>query len=171
MEIRKAIQGKPLAGVGVAVLLLLVAGTILTRQFWPEKRAKLSQAYYSDDDGQTWFQDSVYRAAPFDHNGRSAVIAEIYNYDNGGKEFCAYLAKFTPEAKSRLEKALADAEKSGLSPSSVTLYRDPSFMGPGMLVKKPGSKEDWVSISDPRANDVRSVHSPDGSAVDEVFVY
>jgi hypothetical protein len=171
MGIRRVIQGKPLAGVGMAVLLLFLAGAILARQFWPEKRAKLSQAYYSDDDGQTWFQDSVYRVAPFDHNGRNAVIAEIYNYDDGSKEFCAYLAKFTPEAKSRLESALADAEKSGRPPSSVALYRDPNFIGPGMLVKKPGSGSNWVSISDPRANDVRSVHSPDGSAVDQVFVY
>jgi hypothetical protein len=171
MEIRRAIQGKPVIGVGIALVCLLLAGLILAKQFWPVKKANLLQAFYSDDDGQTWFRDSVFLVPPFDHNGKEAVIAEIYNYDNGGKEFCAYLAKYTPAAKARLEQALADAQKNGQPPSSVALYQDPSFIGQGTLVKKPGTGNSWVPMSDPRSNDVRAVHAPDGTVVDQVFVY
>jgi hypothetical protein len=171
MKIRKALEGKPIMGIALGVVLLALAGLILARQLWPAKRANLSQAYYSDDDGRTWFEDSVYRVPPFDHDGKTAVFAEVYTYDNGSKEFCAYLAKYTPAAKARLEQALSAAEKAGQPPNSVALYRDATFMGEAMLVKKPGSGNDWVSYSDPRSIDVRSVHAPDGTAVDQVFVY
>lgn len=171
MEIRRAIQGKPVVGIGIAVVCILLAGLILVKQFWPVKKANLAQAFFSNDDGQTWFQDSAFRVPPFDHNGKAALIAEIYNYDNGSKEFCAYLAKYTPEAKARLEQALAEAQKSGQPPGSVALYQDPAFIGQGTLVKKPGNGNSWVPISDPRSIDVRTVHAPDGTVVDQVLVY
>jgi hypothetical protein len=171
MEIRRAIQGKPVVGAGIGVFCILLAGLIIAKQFWPEKKANLSQVFYSDDDGRTWFRDSVYLAPPFDHNGKEAVIAEIYSYDDGSKEFCGYLAKYTPAAKARLEHALADAQKAGQPLGSVALYRDPSFVGSGTLVKKPGSGNSWVTFSDPRSIDVRTVRAPDGTVVDQVFVY
>lgn len=171
MEVRRAIQGKPIIGVSIGVVCILVAGLLLAKQFWPVKKANLLQAYYTDDGGQTWFKDSVYQVPPFEHNGKEAVIAEVYSYDDGSKEFCAYIAKYTPSAKAKLQQALDDAQKAGQPPGSVALYRDPQFMGDATLVKKPGSGGEWIPMSDVRSIDVRSVHAPDGTAVDQVFVY
>jgi hypothetical protein len=170
MDIRKAIQGKPVVGIAITVVLLAISGMILARQYWPEKRANLSETYFTDDDGNTWFADSAYLVPPFDHNGRTAVFAQVFSYDNGSKKYCAYESKFTDKAKERLEAALAEAQKNNQPPSSVSLYRDRTFMSQEILVKQPGS-EKWIPMADPQANSVCSVHSPDGSAVDQCFVY
>ncbi len=172
MEIRKSLQGKPIAGVGVAVVLVLVAGLILAREYWPEKKANLAQAYLTDDDGKTWYVDSAYLVPPLDHNGKTAVFAEVYSYDGGSKRFCAYLQEYTPDAKKRLEASIAEAVKNGQPPGSARLFQDPSFMRSAVLVKPPGAADgQWIPQADPAASDVMAIHSPDGSAVDQVFVY
>lgn len=151
--------------------LVVIAIGILVYTHWPQRQADLNQVFYSDDDGQTWFADSTFKVAPFDHNGKPADIAEIYTYDDGKKQFCAYLARYTPDAKAQLEKALADAKAHGQPLGSVGLYHDRGFTQRGMEAKKPGAGHPWVSYSDPHVNDVFSVQSPDGSAVDQLFVY
>jgi hypothetical protein len=171
MDVRKAIQGKPIAGVGVGVLLLLLAGVIVARQLWPEKKANLSQAYFTDDDGATWYADSEYLVPPIDHNGKTAVFAQIYSYANGSKTFCAFMTRYTPDAKKQLEDAINAAVKNGQPPASVPLYQDRRFLQNAIEVKKPGASNKWISKSDPAAIDVMSIHAPDGSAVDQVFVY
>jgi hypothetical protein len=171
MYIRSALNEKKQLSVAAASVLLLVAAGCLAYQFWPQKKANLAATYFTDDDGNTWFKESSYHIAPFDHDGKTAVIAKIYNYDNGSKEFCAYLAEYTPEGKKRLEAALADAQAKGLPPNSVDLFHDHDFIVSAMRVKLPGASNHWIAYSDPRANQVFSIHSPDGSVVDEVFVY
>lgn len=171
MFIRKKLADDKRMGIAIAIVLLAVAALALAVQFWPQRKPNLALAYYSDDDGQTWFKDSAFRVAPFDHDGKTAVMAEIYNYDNGSKEFCAYLAKYADETKRQLEQAIADAQAKGLPPGSVALYNDRAFLNSGTMVKLPGSKNSWIPFNDRRATPVFSIHSPDGSQVDEVFVY
>jgi hypothetical protein len=171
MFIRKKFADDKKMGIVVAISLLLVAAFALAIQIWPQRKPNLAQAYYTDDDGQTWFKDSAFKVAPFDHNGKTAVIAEIYSYDNGNKQFCAYLAKYTSDLKQRLESALADAQTKGLPPNSVSLFNDRQGLNSGTLVKSPGDSNSWMPFNDPRATPIFSIHSPDGSVVDEVFVY
>lgn len=170
MDIRRSLQQKPIFGIAIAIFLVLMATAILARQYWPERRANLSQAWFTDDDGNTWFAHSAFLVPPFDHNGKTAVFAEVYSYDKGAKRFCAYEAKYTDRAKTRLEAALADAQKNNQPPSSVNLYHDRTFITQGMLVKAPG-QGNWISMADPAANSICSIHAPDGTAVDQCFVY
>ncbi len=136
----------------------------------PEK-ADLNQAFFTTDDGETWFADSAYRVAPFDHDGKPAVIAQVYSYGGGKNKFCAYLAKYTPEAKKRLEPAIAEVRAKNEPPGSAALFRDRDFMRSAMLVKGRGSDRTWTPMSDPKAEQIMTVRSPDGSGVDHVFVY
>jgi hypothetical protein len=129
-------------------------------------------AYLTDDDGKTWYADSAYSVPPIDHNGKTAVFAEVYTYDDGSKQFCAYLEKYSPDSKKRLEASIAEAVRNGRPPGSASLFQDHWFMESAVMVKSPGASEDkWVSQSDPAAVDVMSIHSPDGSVVDQVLVY
>jgi hypothetical protein len=171
MGIREKLKESPSVAAGAAAIFVLAAAAIIAHAYWPEKKADLSQAYYSDDDGKTWFADSTFLVAPFQHNGNTALVAQIYSYDDGKKQFCAYLAQFTPQAKQQLEAALADAQKNGQPPGSVTLYQDPRFMKEGTEVKLPGPGNPWISYGDPRAQSIFTIHSPDGTPVDQVFVY
>jgi hypothetical protein len=170
MFIRSKLADDKVVGAAVGVGLILLAAVAIAYQFWPQKKPNLAQAYYTDDDGATWFADSAYKVAPFDHDGKTAVIAEVYSYDGGSKKFCAYVAKYTPDAKKKLEGAIADAMAKGQSPGSIALFNDRAFLNGGMMVKHAG-KGNWIPYNDPSATDVFSIHAPDGTAVDEVFVY
>jgi hypothetical protein len=171
MYVRKYLADQKTVGIAVAVVLLLVAALVLCVQYWPQKKANLAMAYYSDDDGATWFVDSAFRVAPFEHNGKTAVMAEIYTYDDGSKRFCAYLAKYNSDTKRTLERAIADAQAQGKGPNSVSLYNDHAFLNAGTLVKLPGASNPWIGFNDSRAAPIFSIHSPDGTPVDEAFVY
>ncbi len=171
MGLRETLKAKPWIGAVFSGTFVVVAIIVIVTTYWPEKKAKLEQAFYSNDDGKTWFTDSAYRVAPFDHDGKTAVVAQIYSYADGSKEFCAYLTQFTPEAKQKLEAALAEAKSKGQQPGSVALYHDRTFMQRSLLVKKPGAGNPWVSYDDPKGIEVMSIRSPDGSPVDQVFVY
>ena len=171
MGVRETLKAKPWIGGTISVAFVVVAIAIIVTTYWPEKKAKLDQAFYSDDDGKTWFEESAFLVPPFPHDGKTAVVAQVYSYAGGSKKFCAYLTEFTPDAKQKLEAALADAKKNGQPPGSVGLYRDRLFMQKGMLVKKPGANNAWVPYDDPKALEVMSIQSPDGSPVDQVFVY
>jgi hypothetical protein len=170
MGVRESLKEKPWVGIAVGALMVAIAGVVIARAYWPTKQADLSKQLYSDDDGKTWFADSLYLVPPFERNGKTVAVAHVYSYAGGSKRFCAYLAKFTPEAKQKLEAAIGDARQRGLPPSSVSLYGDRNFMNNGVLVKKPGADK-WVIYSDPAANEVMAVKSPDGSEVDEVLVF
>src|SRR5690349_18057960 len=124
MGVRETLKEKPWIGGVIAAVFILVAGGVLARTYWPQKQANLAKQYYSDDDGKTWFADSLYLVPPFEHNGKIVAVAHVYSYAGGAKQFCAYLAKFTPEAKQKLEAAIAEANVKGLPPSSVSLYGD-----------------------------------------------
>jgi hypothetical protein len=171
MSIRERIQSSKIVGISVAAGLILVAVVAMAVQFWPQKKPNLARQYYTDDDGATWFSDRVSLVAPFDHNGKSAVIAEIFTYDNGSKTYCAYLAKYTDDAKKKLEAQIADAEAKGQPADAVPLLHDALFMSGNTLVKMPGKNNEWIPYGDPRAAQVFSLHSPDGTVVDQAFVY
>jgi hypothetical protein len=170
MEVRKAIQGKPVFGVGIAVFMLLLAGVIIAREFWPQKKPDASRAFLTDDDGKTWYPDSAYSVPPLDHDGKTAVFAEVFTYAGGSKQFCGYLQKYTAEAKKKLEASIADAEKDGQPASAARLFQDHWFMQNATLVKSVGSGGQWIPEADPAAAAVMSIHSPDGSPLDNAFV-
>ncbi len=171
MGIREKLRDKPNLSVIAAVVFLLLAVAIAIFTHLPEKRPDPLHVNYSDDDGQTWFTDSVYRVAPFDHNGKMAVMAQIYTYDDGKKQFCGYLSRYTPEAKQQLDAALADAQKRGAPPGSIALYQDRNFMTRSVQFKIPGPNQPWMSNEEAQAKNIFAVHSPDGSAVDLSIVY
>jgi hypothetical protein len=171
MGIRENLAKNKNLSTSLSIGLILVAAVILAWHFWPEKKANLSQAFFSDDDGQTWFQDSVYLIPPFDHNGKTAVRAEIFTYDSGKKPFCAYLAKYTDEAKKRLEDSIAEAKKNGQPPNSASAFADPMYLRANLLVKKPGAGNPWVPSIDHSSAQITSIQSPDGSEVDQFFAY
>lgn len=171
MGVREVLNKQRGLSTVMAAGLLVLAAAAMAWQYWPAAKPKLSQAFYTDDDGQTWFADSAYRVPPFDHNGKTAVLAQVYTYDNGSKQFCGYLVQYTPAAKRQLESALSDAAARGQPPGSVALFHEPDFIRSGMMVKLPGSSSPWVAWSDPRSAQVVSLHSPDGSVIDQAFVY
>jgi phosphatidylserine/phosphatidylglycerophosphate/cardiolipin synthase-like enzyme len=132
---------------------LLGAAGILAYSEWPEHRFAGKTTFYSDDDGQTWFIDSVYKTTPFDHDGKQAVRAVIYSYDHGSKRFCAYLMRHNASDKKRLDDALAEAAREGKPASSITLFGNLKILN-NMEVKQDGSGHSWVPVNSTAGADV-----------------
>ena len=98
MGIREKLKEKPAVTACIAAVFLAIAVGILIWSYWPEKKADLSKAYYSDDDGKTWFAESAFLVTPFQHNGKTAVVAQVYSYDDGKKQ-SAHIWRSSPRTQ------------------------------------------------------------------------
>ncbi len=86
-----------ITGVVALAVGLVVVQVLGARQRFP---TSLPKAFYSDDDGKTFFALGTENVAPFDHKGKQAVMAYVYECD--GKRFVGYLERYTPEAREKL---------------------------------------------------------------------
>jgi hypothetical protein len=162
MTLREKLNDKKV-GAGVAVALLLLACIILTYYFLSHssEHANVSTRYYSDDDGQTYFKDTLFKFPPFDHDGKTAVQAVLG--ESNGHDFVAYLMRYTPEAQKQLQQKYYDAEKNGLSPQKNVLDLVTQLSGE-IQVKLPGSGHSWLPVSQVGTLDVKS---PSGDVPDK----
>lgn len=94
-------------------------------------------AYYSDDDGKTWFKDSASLITPFEQSGKQVCRAHVFRCK--GKEFVGYLEKSN-------EKPVPAGSVAPAADKPADGKQTPVIAGPG-FVKKPGTTE-WV----PRGN-------------------
>ena len=85
--------------------------------------------YFTDDDGQTFFVASSNNIPPFDHNGRQAVHALVF--ECGGQKFVGYMERYTPAAH--------DAFVAGKGSAGLMMY--------GRELKRPGDTT-WVKSGD-----------------------
>ena len=121
----------------------------------------VTEAYYSDDDGQTYFKDSVYKFPPFDHGGKTVVQAVLA--ESNGHRFVGYLMRYTPQAREKLQQKYDGAIKDGLPLQRTVLDFMSSISGGGTEVKLPGSGHPWLPRSQVGTLDVKG---PDGQPPD-----
>lgn len=119
----------------VTALLLIIAGTGVV--IWQETRPKprdepVLRAYYTTDDGKTWFTDDAERLPPFDHDGRQAVRLHLFTCDEGKTRFVGYLEKLPEEAFTTLKAEGQDPAK---------MDDDDIAERFGWLAKRPGDAE------------------------------
>ena len=109
--IREIINKNPIPiGIGIVVLVAAVL-------FFTNRPTAGQGAYYSVDDGKTYFED-VPRIPPFAADGGEAVRAVVYSCD-GGEKFVGYLVRWTPEGKPRAEAALKNGAPLSLAGAEV----------------------------------------------------
>jgi hypothetical protein len=170
MGVRETLNKQKWVGAAFAAVLILAAGGLVTYTEWPQHHFSGKTAFYTDDEGQTWFIDSVYKTTPFDHDGKQAVRAVIYSYEHGGKQFCAYLMRDNPSDKKRLDDAVATAAAAGKPPSSVDLFENQGILN-NMQIKQLGPGHPWVPILGPDGSNVTTVglESHDDGTLDIVY--
>jgi hypothetical protein len=169
--LREIINEKRFASLVVAFVMLATAVAYIAYLHRPpELRPTGNKAFYTIDDGNTWFTDSIFKTPPFDHNGKIAVRAMVYSYDNGRKQFCPFVQRYTTQVKKTLDDAIALAIRDGKPLSSIELFKSPMAID-AVEVKASCSDGDWVPGSDKeRAGKIISaIKAPDGSAVDFVI--
>ena len=141
----------------VAAIGLLVIGAIIYWLTGTESAPVVaSQAFYTTDEGQTWFKDDIRKIPPFDHNGKPAY--RCYLYTEGGKTVVAYLERYTDEARKVVEKL----SQPGSQPDPIAMQT----IMKGLEVKKPGAPDsEWVSRTDPKYAGIALPNGPTGSGV------
>ena len=144
----------------LAGLILLVAAAIVST-FASAKKTELNVevrggAWFTTDDGKTWFAADENKLPPFDHKGKQANRAYVYTCDGGKSKFVLFMARFTPEARRQLE----EMRKSKMPSEFGVIDR---LMTHGMEVKKPNDAV-WVTASHPSAVAIRKPACPDGAA-------
>lgn len=145
MGIRESLNKNPALSSGLVIgVIVLVLGLL----FWvstsggPSKGDTGEQkAFFTSDDGKSWFVDSAAKIPPFTKDGKDAVLAYVYSCN--GKPFVAYMKRFTPEAKRKLEEANSNKSKPQMAVADVVQFT-------GIEVKAPGGK-DWYKQTDERA--------------------
>jgi len=152
ISVRELLQ-QPRTGLTVVAFLALTAIgiAVFNRQPAPAK-SDPDVAFYSDDDGQTYFKDSIYRFAPFDHNGKTADIAIVCT--DGKQNFVGYLERYTPEARKQLQSAY-DANPTEHY-KAIDLMASPAISMQGMEVKIPGKDNSWQSRFEIRSPNIQS---------------
>jgi hypothetical protein len=150
--IRETLNDNPRLTTGVTVGIIVVVLGII---FWSMRGSApagagtkaSNQAFFSDDDGKTYFADDAKKLPPFDHNGKEAVLARVYRC--GGKPFVNHLERYTPDAKTQAEATIAKNNGASNDPTLLEAIRPT-----GYEVKAPGQKE-WIKFGDPRAGEVQ----------------
>ena len=160
MGIRQTLNENPAISLGAAAGVILIALIFIIWELMggskPAAPAGTRMAYYSDDNGATWFPDDGTKIPPFDHNGKTAALAIIYKCASG-QPFCLYLQQYTPEGKQRLEQLkLSSSSARALGAGALTMTE----------VKKPGPKSKWVKFTPQTSRefmDIMKPVCPDGS--------
>jgi hypothetical protein len=119
-------------------------------------------AFYTIDDGKSYFSDDSKLIPPFDYHGNQAVRAHVFTAKDG-KPFVGYLDRVNPAAAAQIKKMQDRKPTDPPIPMS-----DMGIVITGHEYKRPGDK-DWVKGSDmAQASKVRAIVGSDGTPLIEV---
>ena len=111
-----------------------------------------TKAWYTIDDGKTYFADSSEKVPPYDYQGKPAVLCHVFTCDKGKTKFVGYLQRYTARAKKVREDMIAKHTTVGMDELSIN----------GVEIKAPLTGDrGWVNNSDPRAGQIATIMCKD----------
>ncbi|MBV8780277.1 MAG: hypothetical protein JO353_02665 [Phycisphaerae bacterium] len=159
MKVRELLRQRPWIGIAVcfgAVLIAAASVWATLRSSEPAMPLMPASVFFSDDDGKTYFADDSARISGFDHAGKTAYQAAVFQCGHGSP-FVGYLIKFNASGKSALEQ-IPDAERRANSSQAWGIRQTSS------LIKRPSDKS-WISLDGAAAaNQVLNPPCPDNSS-------
>ena len=109
MGVRETLNENRQLGVGVGIGILVLGMVIVGYQLFGGGGTGIEvsdQAFYTDDNGKTFFKDDLYKAVPFDHNGKQAYRADVYQCPDG-KQFVALMYRHNAVGRKAMEEHIA----------------------------------------------------------------
>jgi len=107
-------QKPKLLGAGAAALLIIVGGTFIVYQMFGARTSGAGpvpkSAFYTDDNGKSFFRDDIDKASPFDHGGKQAFRCDVFEGANG-KQFVGLVYRFTDSGRREFEAYLPTRSK------------------------------------------------------------
>ena len=126
---------------GAAIVMILAAITLIVINSRSDGIPQVKYAFYSDDDGQSYFRDDVSKDFPFDHDGKQAYRAYVFQI-GGGKPFVGYLERINDKAIAKLLPLQSQPQTPELV-TQMDLVRTT-----GLEARAPGSTR-WLSEGSP----------------------
>lgn len=157
MGFRQSAKDRPtlFAVVFGALILVCIAVVIWQLTGSTDPRLGSGKAFFSVDDGKTFFVADSSKVAPFDHNGQQAYQAMVYSADGGKTRSVGYLMRFSEKGKAKMNEMRAKIKETRGMPSMD------AELQANTEVKRPGEKN-WVKLSDVgSAAEIMRVASPD----------
>jgi len=143
------------ATVKIAIAMIAVAAAFIIWNGASGRTASSAggeKAFFTDDDGKTWFKDDVKKLPPFERNGKQAVRCFVYRCGESGRPWVSHLMRYTAQGKKQVESKTNDP--GGLSERAVVLIE----------VKEAGTgNKGWIDANDPRAAAIQQLTCPDGT--------
>jgi len=156
---REKLNQHPIVASSAAAVLIGLCIFAAFRYFSKPADSLPTRAFFTTDDGKTWFERDLTSIPPFNDSGGTAVGCTVFAPQQGGTQFVGILTKFGDRAKADLDALV----KSGASRAAV---RQAMMDVPAdqKLCKRPGDS-DWSSASDAGAMMKLSsqIKAPDGS--------
>jgi hypothetical protein len=120
-----------------------------------------TRAFFTIDDGKSWFPDDAAKLPPFDKDGKQAVRAYVFRTAKG-TQFVNHLERFKPESKRVLDEASKSQPSRDGPPKNLPAIQ--AAYASGREVKRPGDDK-WVATANFRdAGQVMTIKSPDGGS-------
>jgi hypothetical protein len=136
----ETIRRRKSVGYGIAGILFLLAIGI---GVWARSNgvpANLTKAYYSTDDGKTFFVDDLNKPYPFEHDGKLAYRAYVYEEADDVPKV-AYLERYTARGLARKEELTTQPVNDGGAEAAKLLLSETEAKKPGM--------DQWIPASSP----------------------
>jgi hypothetical protein len=166
MSVRETIDSHRNVVTAIALVILACgAYLIFHSSAGPSSQTLMARAYYTIDDGASWFVDDAQKVPPFAHQGKTAVRVRMFSSNGGETLFPGYLERYTEDARRRIAAAQrGDSQAAGMQTGRTLVSLMEELLVSGTEVKKPGPTGTWVRRSDLQAAaPVLDVRSPDGS--------
>ncbi|MEM6313664.1 MAG: hypothetical protein AAF743_06230, partial [Planctomycetota bacterium] len=133
LGVRQWINENPRSGyVGVGILLVIAGGFLVATLPGSTTREPPELSFFTTDDGATFFAAARTNHPPFDHNGKTALGAAVF--ECGGESFVGYVERYVPAVREELEQRGDRPPDPGLT---MRIARG------GVEVKRPGD-DTWV---------------------------
>ena len=158
MGIRDAGYKHKVFVVGAVVLLSLALVIMVQHIRSGENQSAVprseGKAWFTIDDGRTWFADDANKLPPFDKDGKIAYGCVVWAADNGKTQWVSHVFRYSDAAKRSLTEAQQRLSKlGGPLPAQSEL----------MEVKKPGAgNTGWVPALGQRGIDIQTPKCPTG---------
>jgi hypothetical protein len=156
MSLREKINKNPRVGAGVAAVVLVLAVTSIAWQSGGPPKAP-GKGFYTVDDGKTFFTDDVYRATPFEHDGKQAYGAIVLKCPGGGGPFVAYVTRLG-------DRFLKEAKALEAKHEGNFTQKFEALQTAGLEVKRPGQST-WVRADSAPGQKLvaEAIKCPDGT--------
>ena len=137
MTLREQINQNPGKAAAIVAGIALLSLIVIFYQLSGRTKIALppalpDQAFYTDDDGKTFYADDAKNLPPYQHNGKTAYRAAVYS-DNNGHQWIGLLESLDPAQKKQADGLIKD----GMPPRYA-------FPEKTALVKKPGEAR-WIN--------------------------